>query len=145
MKRRKFIKAGIALGVLALIAFIFPSFAQAIKRMLREDTEGLQIDEDAMDQFISDAHKEQFLATFSTMKKLLIVGHTYFGFLGGILPYRNKYVQYRGQLTGHFLLSTDLFRNQMDTTKPVKYTGFYNPYRQPCSNPFSNLFYPEKA
>lgn len=145
MKRRKFIKVGIALGVLAFVTLIFPSFTQAIKKMLREDTEGLQIDGDSMDQFINDAHKEQFLATFSTIKKLLIVVHTYFGFLGGILPYRNKYVQYRGQLTGQFLLSTDLFRNQMDTTKQVQYTGFYNPYRQPCSNPFSNLFYPETA
>jgi len=145
MQRRTFIRVGIALGVLTLIALFFPSFEQAVRRMLIQDTEGLKMDEESIDQFISDARKERFLDTFGVAKKIMITLHTYLGFMGGILPYRNKYVQYRGQITGHFLLSTDLFRNQMDTTKPVEYTGFYNPYRQPCSNPFSTLFYPETA
>ncbi|MEJ0031891.1 MAG: hypothetical protein WDO15_16620 [Bacteroidota bacterium] len=145
MKRRKFIKIGIGLSVVALVALLFPSFGQAIKRILRQDTDDLQVNDDAIDQYVEDARKERFLDTFSLTKKVLIIVHTYFGFLGGLIPYRNKYVQYRGQITGHFLLSTDHFRNRMDVTKPVEYTGFYNPYRQPCSNPFSTIFYPETA
>jgi hypothetical protein len=143
MNRRKFIiSAVLGLGGMALL---FPSFHQTVKRILRKETSGLKVDEDSIDQYIVDAEKEQFFATFSHAKKLLIGLHTSSGFFGNLMPYRNKYVQYRGQIAGHFLLSTDLFRNRMDVTKPVKYTGFYNPYRQPCSNPFSAIYYPETA
>ena len=143
MNRRKFI-IGSVIGI-GGISLLFPSFHHAVQRILSEETEGLKIGKDSIDRYLADAEKEQFFATFSPTKKILIGAHTSFGFLGSLIPYRNKYVQYRGQLAGHFLLSTDLFRNHMDVTKPIEYAGFYNPYKQPCSNPFSAIFYPETA
>ncbi|HMJ71566.1 MAG TPA: hypothetical protein VK508_21875 [Cyclobacteriaceae bacterium] len=145
MKRRAFIKTGIALTGAAVAVYIFPAFKSTVRRILTKDTEGLRVNLSSINQFIDDAQREQFLNTFSRVKRILITIHTYAGPFRGILPYANKCVQYRGQITGHFLLSTDLFRNKMDTSKPVEYTGFYNPYTQPCSNPFSSIYYPETA
>jgi hypothetical protein len=145
MKRRTFIKAGIALTTVAVAVAVFPSFRSTVKRILAKDTDALRLDPSSIDRFIDDAQREQYLNTFSRVKRILITLHTYAGPLSGILPYANKYIQYRGQITGHFLLSTDFFRNRMDTSKAVEYTGFYNPYTQPCSNPFSSIYYPETA
>jgi hypothetical protein len=145
MKRRAFIKIGIALGVAAVAAYFFTSFTGAVKKILRNETDMLQSDPASIDVFITEATNEQFFNTFSRVKKMLITMHTYAGPLSGLLPYRNKYIQYRGQITGQFLLSTDFFTKGMDTSTDVKYKGFYNPYKQPCSNPFSSIYYPETA
>jgi hypothetical protein len=145
MKRRAFIKAGIAITGAAVAVYIFPAFSSTVRRILTKDTDGLHVDLSLVNQFIVDAQKEQYLNTFSRAKRILITIHTYAGPFRGVLPYSNKYRQYRGQITGHFLLSTDFFRNRMDTSKQVEYTGFYNPYTQPCSNPFSSIYYPETA
>ncbi len=52
--------------------------------------------------------------------------------------------KYWDELTDTYLLSTDFFRNKMDESKLVTYTGtIYNPYKTPCSHPFSNLYYPD--
>ena len=37
-------------------------------------------------------------------------------------PYKYKYNQYKANIIGDFLLSTDYFMNQMDNTKPLSYT-----------------------
>lgn len=145
MKRRTFIKIGIGLALAGIAAYFFTSFTGAVRKMIANDTDMLQRDPDSIDQFISDATKEQFFNTFSRVKKILIAMHTYTGPLSALLPYRNKYIQYRGQITGQYLLSTNFFVNGMDSSKDVKYTGFFNPYRQPCSNPFSTIYYPETA
>ena len=47
-------------------------------------------------------------------------------------------------LVKDFLQATDFFYNKMDESKEVKYTGLYNVYQKPCSNPFSHYFYPPK-
>jgi len=146
MKRRKFIKVGIALSGIGLLSYLMlPNFRDAVKRILDDESKNLKIDAGAIAQFIHDASVELFWLKFSLSKKVLITIHTYGGFLKGLLPYRNKYLLYRSQITGQFLLSTDLFLNKMDQTQPVTYQGFYNPYKQPCYNPFSINYYREMA
>jgi len=146
MKRRTFLKAGIALTGLGVLAFfMIPSFQETIAKMLSKTTAQLKIKPDFIDRFIQEATQEQFWSKFSRSKKVLIVIHANSGFLQSLLPYRNKYLLYKGQITGHFLLSTDFFLRKMDTTQPLTYIGFYNPYKQPCFSPFSSNFYRETA
>ena len=143
MKRRTFIKVGISLSALAIVGFTIPSFKKTVVKILLKDTAQLKIDRAAIDQFITDGTREQFWLQFSLPKKVILIGFTYVGFLKKALPYYNKYVRYRGQITGHFLLSTNFILNKMNPDEPVRYVQFYNPYKQPCSNPFSVNFYPE--
>ncbi len=146
MKRRTFVKIGIVLGGFGLAgALTIPSFKKTVVKILTKETTHLKIDQSAIGQFIQDANKEQYWLQFSLSKKIMIVGFTYVGFLKSMLPYYNKYVQYRSQITGRFLLSTDFFLNKMDVAKTIQYKQFYNPYKQPCYSPFSVNFYPETA
>lgn len=145
MKRRTFIKVGIAITGLGLAGYLLPDFIASIKRILKTQTRNLKIDELAIDTFLSEANVAHFWDKFSRSKKILIILHVYAGFFRGLLPYRNKYLLYKNQITGQFLLSTDLFLNKMDIAKPVTYQGFYNPYKQPCYNPFSVNYYRETA
>lgn len=146
MKRRTFIKVSIALTGAGIISYLMlPGFIDAIKRILKEGSQGLKIDSLTIDQFIQDANTEQFWIKFSRSKKILIILHTYGSFLKNLLPYQNKYLLYKNQITGQFLLSTDFFLNKMDTAQPIAYLGFYNPYKQPCYHPFSVNYYHEMA
>lgn len=113
--------------------------------MLQKDTAQLKLNKSSIEKFMKDANKEQFWVKFSRGKKILIVAFTYVGIFKSMLPFYNKYIQYRGQITGHFLLSTDFFMQKMDPNQQVQYTQFYNPYRQACYNPFSTHYYPEKV
>lgn len=36
----------------------------------------------------------------------------------------------------HFLLSTDFFQSGEDTSRPVEYVRFYDPYVHPCYTPY---------
>lgn len=146
MKRRTFIKTGIILASLGLLSLLtIPSFKNTVIKLLKKDTAQLKIDPDGIEKFMREANKEQFWIKFSRGKKILIVLFTYVGVFKSLLPFYNKYVQYRGQISGHFLLSTDFFMQKMDVTKPIQYRQFYNPYKQPCYNPFSPSIYPEKV
>ena len=42
-------------------------------------------------------------------------------------------------LVTSFLLSSDFFGNNADTTRVVHYVAFYDPYRLPCTNPFARF------
>ncbi len=146
MNRRTFIKIFTSiLGFALITSFVVPWFNYAIQLILKRDTKQLSLQPNAIEQFIRDAKAEQFWNKYEGVKKILLVAHTYLGFMSNLLPYRNKYVQYRAQITGHFLLSTDFFLQKMRTDRAITYKQFYNPYKQACSNPFSTTFYPEKA
>lgn len=41
-----------------------------------------------------------------------------------------------------FLPATDFFMNKMDENRQINYVGMYNPYKRPCANPFSFIYYP---
>lgn len=144
MKRRTFIKTSLVLTGGGLVTwFVYPTFSDAVYKILKAGTANLNISSDAITRFMKEADHEKFWTKFSTSKKLFIVTYTYSGFLKNILPYQNKYLLYRNNIAGHFLMSTDLFFKKMDVQQKVNYMGFYNPYKQACYHPFSSNFYPE--
>jgi hypothetical protein len=142
MNRRTFIRISAGALVIAAVSIYLLGFKRTIRSMLRSDTEGLQLEAGAIDKFLEEAQKEKYLIKFGFVKQVLIGGQHILYEMGLRLPYHEKYVQYRNMITGHFLMSTDFFMNRMDVKKPVTYLGFYNPYKAPCSVPFSNLLYP---
>lgn len=146
MNRRKFLKAGILTIISALLAtWIIPSFKQTVYKIISTDCAKLNVNPDHIDQFIQDAYQDKFWDRFNMQKKLIIIFFTYLSFTKSFMPYFNKYIMYRGQITGQFLLSTNFFINRMSVNETIEYVQFHNPYKQPCNNPFSNLFYPETA
>lgn len=146
MKRSTFLKISVVFTGLALVgALTIPSFKKTVVKILKRETANLKIDQSIIDQFIKDANIEQYWLRFNLSKKIMIVTYTFVGVFKNILPFKNKYIRYRGQITGRFLLSTDLFINKMNVTEPIRYKQFYNPYKQPCASPFSVIFYPETA
>lgn len=141
MERRKFL-AVIGAGSLmaAFGALGVRSFDSSIKRMIMQSIKGMNISEATVDHFLADAREEKFFRQFDLNKKGFIVAHTWL--MSDYLPYKLKYTQYCSHIVGTFLLSTSYFRNGMQPGTAITYTGFYNPYKNPCSSPFSNIFYP---
>ncbi|ELR73348.1 hypothetical protein C900_04200 [Fulvivirga imtechensis AK7] len=146
ISRRKFIKL-ILLAVAAVLAgtLVIFDFNKIVVQMLKKDLAHLKINPDSFEKFVKEADdKRHWAGKFFDWKKKQFVR---FGFIVDSLlpsfPYKYKYVQYRSDIVGDFLLSTDFFMNRMDSNKTINYIGLYNPYARPCSNPFSNLYYPE--
>lgn len=140
MKRRTFFKVlFLAIGGLLLGLFVL-DFRRVVKMILQKDTALLSFeDQDIIEKFLVEADHEEFWKQFSTAKKMFICFQHFFHLAGIPIPYHAKYLQYRSSITGHFLFSTDLFSNVGDVKRRLKYRGFFNPYKAPCANPFSNL------
>jgi hypothetical protein len=145
MERRKFIKLGVLSGSVSAALFggylwVYPSFKQLIIRILEKDLDGLKVKSFDIERFAEDASKLNPW-DFNTAKIYFIALCTKFGFVN--LPYMYKFHQYRADIVARFLLSTDFFRNGMKEDVDIQYGGVvYTPYRQPCGNPFSHLYYP---
>ncbi len=144
MERRNFLKiAAAGTALLATGLLTINAFQSGIKSMIMEETRGLQLKEEEIDKFLADAEKEMYWQGYDFSKKGFITAHTWLG--SAFLPYKFKYSQYRNQIVGTFLLSTNYFTNKMDGNQAVQYLAFYNPYKRPCANPFSNIYYPHSA
>lgn len=139
MNRRSFIRFSALTVVAAIAAYFLLKFDRVVRRMIIVDTEALKLNEEAIDRFMADAKKEFFWDRFSFSKKIFICVQYFLSSLGIKVAYHHKYLQNRSVITGQFLLSTDFFLNKMDTSQPVTYIGFFNPYKTGCSNPFSSI------
>lgn len=124
-----------AIGALGL-----GSFNTSVKSMIMRSIRGMDISEETVDQFLADARQEKFFRQYDLSKKGFIVAHTWL--MSDYLPYKLKYTQYCSQIVGTFLLSTNYFSTGTQKGAKIEYTGFYNPYKNPCSSPFSNIYYP---
>ena len=142
MTRRKFIGLLIftAIGILILF-FAFLPFEQVVRRILKNDAGHLKNSDEAIDQFIRDAKANGYFNGFDRRKKWLIRVYDRLPYGWLPLPFSVKYKEYRSNIVGDFLLSTDFFLNSMDEQGIITYIGYYEPYRRPCSSPFSNLYY----
>lgn len=143
MNRRRFIRISILsiIGAAAATVIAFYNFDSFVLRMLKKDLKTLNVEEQDLKRFITDANNNHYWkknAIDSKKRAFLFV----FYFIPNIgLPYQFKFAQIKGRIVGTFLLSTDFFMNKMDESKKLKYVGFYDPYLRPCQNPFSNLYY----
>ena len=145
MKRRNFIGliAGATAGVAVGTYLFTESFDELAKKIIIKDTSTLNIDPSELNRFFEDVKKHKVWdRIFPYSHKQLIKWHYYvdnplFG-----LPYAVNYKAYRSKMVGTFLLSTDFFLNKMNNAKSIRYRALFDPYQFPCSNPFSNLYYP---
>ena len=144
ISRRKFIFIGLLSLIAAVLgSFYLYSFDTVLFKIIKNDLSYLKLSDQQIDSFVLDAKRENhWQRKFFDWKK------QYFMRIGFIaanfsksFPYYYKYNQYKGELVGDFLLSTDFFMNKMDTNKEINYMALYNPYKRACSNPFSNLYY----
>ena len=146
MKRRNFIgvlTTGTA-GVAAGGYIFFEKFERLVRKIIIEDTSSLNISIEEIDKYLLASEKNKSLVNgLPFPNQQLLKWHYYLDNPLFSLPYYTKYTVDRSRIVGDFLLSTDFFINKMDPQKPVKYTTIYDPYQKPCSNPFSNLFYPD--
>ena len=142
MERRDFIKVISGISLVSIGGYVLlPSFQEVAEGIIKDATSQLSIDEDQVYIFMRDAEKEKYWNQFSTVKK----GFIRFNYLVEnrlfSLPYSNKYQQYKNQIVGWFLLSTDYFTNKMNDQEKISYVSFYNPYKRACGIPFSNIYY----
>ncbi len=140
--RRKFIITAIVIiaGIFVVFFAALP-FEYVVLRILKKDLKRLNISDQMFELFVTEAKKNGYFSSFNFQKKWLIRIYDSLAVNGSSLPYSGRYREYRSQLVGDFLLSTDFFLNDMDEDREIEYIGFYDPYLRPCSNPFSNLFY----
>lgn len=139
MKRRNFIK--IILGVFLLVivrSLFFIDFDYVVKKIITKTTDKLKINDHHIDLFLKEANAENYWNQYSFVKKAFITIHYILENRFVTMPYAAKYVQYKNQIVGQFLLSTDFFLNKMDANREINYNAFYNPYKMPCGVPFSN-------
>ena len=146
MKRRTAIKLGIlsviAVGGTAATYSMFRSFDSLIFSVLESDLKDLKLREADLRKYAKEvASLNPF--SFSPSKVKLISLYNELQRIGiKTGPYYNKYIQYRSEIVGNFLLSTDFFWSRLNVTDEVKYSGrIFTPYNYPCGNPFSNRYY----
>jgi hypothetical protein len=145
MERRKFFKyLGIGTGAVAVGGVLFytnSTLKNLIVNVLTEDLSGMKVSEADIEKFANETSNSNPWG-YSNMKIKFISAYSKVDFKWLQLPYKTKYVQYRADIVGRFLLSTNFFRNNMDESKEIIYSGMvYTPYNFPCYNPFSNLYY----
>jgi len=85
---------------------------------------------EAIQQRRSDKNELKLFGTFSAIYSLVAPY--------SILPMDHPLRRLENSTVSNFLLSTDFFQNKADTTRKVKYLGFYDPYERPCTNFFNH-------
>jgi hypothetical protein len=135
MKRRKFLKyLGLGSTVLAVPGFTYASnnFTKSLIGLIKNDLSYLNLDEKGLEAYAKDVLSSNLEPNKLKIRILYLFRVTS----------NNSYTVEK--LSKHYLLGSDFFRNKMDETKTVYYTGLYNPFKVPCSHPFNHLYYPEK-
>jgi len=145
ISRRKFILiALLAIGAASIASFIYLDFDKILFKILKNDLSYLKVKDDQIEKFIKEARNQNhWKRKYFDWKKQLFMRFGYMiDSIWQTFPYAYKYRQYKSEIVGDFLLSTDFFLNEMDENQQINYIGLYNPYKRACSNPFSNLYYP---
>lgn len=146
MQRRRFLKLsglGILLGVGASVSYSFVTPLETIIfSILKEDLAKLKVSEQDLKKYARDAAElNPFHFSFAKVKMISLYSQlSNMGIKTG--PYFYKYVQYRSEIVGNFLLSTDFFWSKLTDKDEIRYFGnVFTPYNHPCGNPFSNRYY----
>ncbi|WP_316736903.1 hypothetical protein [Pedobacter aquatilis] len=135
MKRRKFLTfAGIAAGSLLIptsIYYISGSVSKYAVLLIKRELNYLKLENGIVEQYVNDYfHNSNDAVTRMKWKTMYY------------LKLNWEKSNMLKELIKYFLLSTDFFINKMDESKPVKYLGFYSPYKSPVPNPFAYTLYP---
>lgn len=144
MNRRRFIRiaalGGIGVIITALIRLY--DFDTVLFKILKKDLKALNIKDTVFRRYIEDAQTYHYWDKLflDRKKKAFIIFYFFMPDLN--LPHQIKYQKMKGELIGNFLLATDFFQHKMDEKRNINYLGLFDPYRRPCSNPFSHVYYP---
>ena len=145
MTRRKFI-IGLLILLITIpagVILVIP-FETVVGKILHKQLGYLNLNEEAINSFVKDIKASDYYnkKNFGWQKQLFVRGFYLIDFSWLPLPGKDRYQRYCTFFVSDFLLSTDFFLNKMDESKEVNYLVLYEPYKRPCVNPFSNLFYP---
>jgi hypothetical protein len=136
MHRRKFLAlTGLATVAISIpgLGYIASSAKDAGVNLIVDRFHYLNLDKKGVEQFV-----EEYITIESAHSKQLDFRLRSAHLLG--LKAHQSYTV--NNLTELYLFSTDFFRNKMDESKVVKYVAYYNPFKIPCANPFSAMYYP---
>lgn len=125
--------AGTALLAIPGMAFMAASYTEAAKGLILNELDYLKPEKAGVEQFVQEYALSMTPNFPIKIRSLYMVRAS---------ASQSKLVN---DMVQDYLLSTDFFRNRMDEQKPLKYLGLYNPYKTPCANPFSNLYYPPQV
>lgn len=142
MIRRKFLKLaclGTAVAAVPAYGFIATSTKEAAVGLILNELSYLKVDRKEVEQFVEDFHEEYHGKSKNKLYTQLQTKALH------LVKARAEGSEMVDLLAHRFLASTDFFRNKMDLNKPVKYTGLYHPYKAPCANPFSAIYYPPET
>ncbi len=145
MTRRRFIIGLLALAVVFIGgAILVIPFEKVVGKILRTQLSFLKLENAAVDSFTRDMASSGYYEkkSFDWKKQLFVRIYHFFENPLIPIPGRGRYDAYCTFFVNDFLLSTDFFLNKMDESKTVTYIALFEPYKRPCSNPFSNLYYP---
>jgi hypothetical protein len=134
MSRRRFLQGGFVAFVLLLVAVLVFDFRRTVRRILKRDTSDLTVAKGAISRFLTDADEERYWRQFGLAKRALICVQDALALVGIHTPWYGKYLRYRNEITGRFLLSTDFFHEKHHEGRQISYVGFFNPYKAACGN-----------
>lgn len=140
MRRRKFLQlAGLGSVVLALpsIALYSTSPEDAAVGIILNELNFLKLERKGVEQFVTDYYK--WSGIHKRLRMRLTTKANYF------FKIDSDQSDIVRNLINTYLISTDFFQNKMDESRVIKYVGRYNPYKTPCANPFSAIYYPQSA
>ncbi|MDX1629013.1 MAG: hypothetical protein R3345_09965, partial [Fulvivirga sp.] len=108
--------------------------------IIKEDLKSLKIDVHVIDQFYHEAEEEGIwdMMFYNFQKREFLRWHYIFTNINIKLPYFNKYQDFRSEIVGLFLLSTNYFVKPRK--EKIQYLAIYNAYKRPCFNPFSAAY-----
>ena len=146
MNRRKFVLSALISSLILYLggwwAFKVRSrdSSDMVTAILRKRLDYLILDEAGLDQFaadIQDVVQQDLNYAFSWLGILAPIYQYTQLFEGAVKAYH--LTELENTIVIQYLMSTDFFINNADMTQPVKYIGFYDPYRRICFNPFAKF------
>jgi hypothetical protein len=124
LSRRNFLRltlAGFIVGIPSLSLVAHNRRVAVITEVLRENLSYLTLDEAGLTRFAEEYLDKQKIEGFWAVERL----------------YRRDQAEIHN-ITTLYLMSSDFFWRDADTSRVVQYRSYYNPYSG-CSNPFAVL------
>ncbi|WP_205499834.1 twin-arginine translocation signal domain-containing protein [Rufibacter psychrotolerans] len=141
MNRRNFLRvtslAGAATIALPSLGYMTTSLKDAAVGVIINELNYLTLDRAGVEQFVDDYLRGHYIN--SSLKAQFSLISCYY--LGGNVT-KSLTIP---KLVQSYLISTDFFLNKMDERRTIKYINRNMPYKLPCYNPFSALYYPQAA
>ena len=139
MRRRQFVGLGLAsLGALGVWRYVRSSDYDAIITIIEKRLAYLRKDPDGVRAYATELTRRNEI----TSARLRIISvakpiYEYFA-LNDENRFTNSIHHGEERVASSYLLSSDFFVNGADTSRLVRYVGFYDPLRA-CGNPFARL------